>query len=85
VAHLADHHNTAVIKQPRPVPTAHADCAAWDCLPGLQEECQAAVGMLEEEGRKLARSRLQYKLHPVPLYAGGVNVQHLCSRMANGC
>ena len=26
--------------------------------------------MLEEEGRKLARSRLKYKLAPLALYAG---------------
>ena len=26
--------------------------------------------MLEEEGRRLARSRLKYKLLPAPLYAG---------------
>lgn len=35
-----------------------------------QEEVEAAVRLLDEEGRKLARSRLQYKLMPAPLYAG---------------
>jgi hypothetical protein len=28
------------------------------------------VRLLDEEARKLARSRLQYKLMPAPLYAG---------------
>jgi hypothetical protein len=35
-----------------------------------QEEVEAAVRLLDEEARKLARSRLQYKLMPAPLYAG---------------
>jgi hypothetical protein len=38
--------------------------------PAGQEEVESAVRMLEEEGRKLARSRLKYKLFPAPLYAG---------------
>eukprot|EP00879_Flechtneria_rotunda_P019658 GHRR01020655.1.p1 GENE.GHRR01020655.1~~GHRR01020655.1.p1 ORF type:complete len:477 (+),score=160.70 GHRR01020655.1:145-1431(+) len=35
-----------------------------------QEELEAAVKMLDEEARKLARSRLKYKLLPTPMYAG---------------
>lgn len=35
-----------------------------------QEEVEAAVRLLDEEARKLARSRLKYKLVPVPMYAG---------------
>lgn len=35
-----------------------------------QEEVEAAVRMLDEEARRLARSRLKYQLVPVPMYAG---------------
>eukprot|EP00877_Chromochloris_zofingiensis_P010555 jgi/Chrzof1/5753/Cz16g14170.t1 len=35
-----------------------------------QEECEAVVKLLDEEARKLARSRLKYKMLPLPLYAG---------------
>lgn len=39
-------------------------------LPVGQEEVEAAVRLLDDEARKLARSRLKYKLMPAPLYAG---------------
>ena len=35
-----------------------------------QEECEAAVGLLEEEARKVRRRASGLKLLPVPLYAG---------------
>jgi ATP-dependent RNA helicase DDX35 len=38
-----------------------------------QEEVEAAVRMLDEEARRLARSRLQYRLAPAAMYAGGVD------------
>lgn len=39
-------------------------------MPAGQEEVETAVRLLEEEGRKLRRSQLKLRLHPVPLYAG---------------
>lgn len=39
-----------------------------------QEECEAVVKLLDEEARKLARSRLKYKMLPLPLYAGAVGL-----------
>lgn len=44
-------------------------CAAFSAHAG-QEEVEAAVRLLDEESRKLARSRLKYRLMPAPLYAG---------------
>jgi ATP-dependent RNA helicase DDX35 len=35
-----------------------------------QEEVESAVRMLDEEARRLARSRLQYRLLPAAMYAG---------------
>ncbi len=35
-----------------------------------QEECEAAVRLLDEEERRLRGSRLKYKLAPMALYAG---------------
>jgi ATP-dependent RNA helicase DDX35 len=37
-----------------------------------QEEVESAVRMLDEEARRLARSRLQYRLLPAAMYAGEV-------------
>jgi ATP-dependent RNA helicase DDX35 len=47
-----------------------------------QEEVEAAVKLLEEEARKLARSRLKYHLVPAAMYAGRQFVHGL--RMTNG-
>ncbi|KAI3425228.1 hypothetical protein D9Q98_008996 [Chlorella vulgaris] len=35
-----------------------------------QDECEAVVKLLEEEGRRLQRSRLKWRLQPMALYAG---------------
>lgn len=40
------------------------------CAAAGQEEVESAVRMLDEEARRLARSRLQYKLMAAPMYAG---------------
>jgi len=39
-----------------------------------QEEVEAAVKLLREEGERLRGSRLQYRLLPLPLYSGALRV-----------
>ncbi|KAI7836590.1 hypothetical protein COHA_009551 [Chlorella ohadii] len=50
----------------------HKDDQPGDILIFLtgQDECEAAVKLLDEEGRRLQRSRLKWRLQPVALYAG---------------
>ncbi|KAF8058346.1 DEAH9 [Scenedesmus sp. PABB004] len=52
-----------------------------------QEEVEQAVRLLQEEGQRLARSRLKYRLVPAPLYAGlpGAAQRLALEPSARGC
>lgn len=72
VHYLLDNCSDYVQAAVQTVVDIHREDVPGDVLVFLtgQEEVESAVRMLDEEARRLARSRLQYKLMAAPMYAG---------------